>query len=251
MTHTKSACTTALLLAVSTFNAHAALESRSGGTMVYDTDLNITWVADANLFKTQAAADASLVSAIIASVGTVAAVSGPHTLDASDFDTTTGYMTWWGAQAWAAHLTFGGASDWRLPSHPCGVWAPDCKVYGVGQPGSEMGHLFYSELGGQDFQAISAQHNANYGLFSNVADFRYWSGTQGVFPFNPDGAYATSFSNGDQYLHFQYQRDSHAWAVHDGDIGSATLTPVPEPGTYALMLAGLAGMAFAARRRRA
>lgn len=34
--------------------AQAELLGRGGGTMVYDTDLNITWVADAMLFKTLA-----------------------------------------------------------------------------------------------------------------------------------------------------------------------------------------------------
>jgi PEP-CTERM motif len=29
-----------------------------------------------------------------------------------------------------------------------------------------------------------------------------------------------------------------------------TLAPVPEPGTYAMMLAGLAGLGFIARRRK-
>ncbi len=33
--------------------ANAALVSRAGGTMVYDTDLNITWLADANLAASQ------------------------------------------------------------------------------------------------------------------------------------------------------------------------------------------------------
>jgi len=36
------------------------------------------------------------------------------------------------------------------------------------------------------------------------------------------------------------------WAVHSGDVPTAT---IPEPQTYALMLAGLASVGFAARRR--
>ena len=41
----------------------------------------------------------------------------------------------------------------------------------------------------------------------------------------------------------------HAWAVDDGDVGQIA-APVPEPETYALMLAGLATMVPLARRRR-
>ena len=33
-------------------NANAALETRLGGLAVYDTDLNITWLADADYAKT-------------------------------------------------------------------------------------------------------------------------------------------------------------------------------------------------------
>ena len=33
-------------------NANAALETRLGGLAVYDTDLNITWLADADYPKT-------------------------------------------------------------------------------------------------------------------------------------------------------------------------------------------------------
>ena len=57
--------TTAAVLAFSlSTGAQASLVARTGG-MVYDTLNNITWAADANLFQTQAASNASLVSEII------------------------------------------------------------------------------------------------------------------------------------------------------------------------------------------
>jgi len=40
-------------------------------------------------------------------------------------------------------------------------------------------------------------------------------------------------------------------ADYDDHVLGLTLAPVPEPGTYAMMLAGLAAMGFIARRRRA
>ena len=41
----------------------------------------------------------------------------------------------------------------------------------------------------------------------------------------------------------------YAWAVHSGDVGMM-MAAVPEPETYALMLAGLSTVALVARRRR-
>lgn len=57
--------------------ANAVLESRLGGQAYYDTELNITWAADAN-------------------------INGAH--------------DWWAQWIWASGLTIGGVSGWRLPS---------------------------------------------------------------------------------------------------------------------------------------
>ena len=68
-----------LLLAVMGLasTAQAALISRLGGQAVYDTDRNITWLANAN---------------------------------------TNGPMTWNAANTWAARLNIGGYTGWRLPT---------------------------------------------------------------------------------------------------------------------------------------
>jgi hypothetical protein len=47
--HTLAAFLTLAIGLFFTTSAHAALESRLGGQAVYDTDLNITWLADSNL----------------------------------------------------------------------------------------------------------------------------------------------------------------------------------------------------------
>lgn len=57
--------------------ANATLESRLSGLAYYDTELDITWAADAN-------------------------INGAH--------------NWWDQMVWASGLTIGGVSGWRLPS---------------------------------------------------------------------------------------------------------------------------------------
>ena len=105
------------LLALLGGSANAALLSRLSGQAVYDTDLNITWTADFNIH---------------------------------------GLMTWASANTWADNLVLGGYSDWRLPT----TMQPDATCsdqnnfvvpaisYSNNCTGSEMGHLFYTELGG-------------------------------------------------------------------------------------------------------
>ena len=102
--------TTAAVLAFSlSTGAQASLVARDGG-MVYDTVNNITWAADANLAQT------------------------------SGYD-ADGKMTWANAVAWAEQLTLGGFTDWSLPTT-----VP--AVYGYNQKGSQLGDLFYNQLGG-------------------------------------------------------------------------------------------------------
>ena len=102
-----------LLLALIGFSltstAEASLVARAGG-MVYDDVNNITWASDANLFQTQAASNPNLVSEIITANGGVihdtpnlydtVPNSGTYTLTTADFNTSSGTMTWCGAQAW-------------------------------------------------------------------------------------------------------------------------------------------------------
>jgi len=71
------ACLLALTLSP---HASAALFDRGNG-MIYDSDLNITWLADANYFKTQADADPTLINEIIAAVPTI--YSTPNVLPES------------------------------------------------------------------------------------------------------------------------------------------------------------------------
>lgn len=113
---------TGLLLSLNGWPAQAALLSRAGGTMIYDTDLDITWVADVNLFKTlaDASGDANvyvqnIISAnngvVYSSPNNYSDINGAYNLSSADFNISTGGMTWFGAMAWTNSLVYGGYSD--------------------------------------------------------------------------------------------------------------------------------------------
>lgn len=71
---------------------------------------------------------------------------------------------WPTAVSWADGLRFGGYTDWRLPkSNTCE--RSNCT-------GSEMGHLWYVELGN------TAGAMTNTGNFQNLRPGDYWSGTE-------------------------------------------------------------------------
>lgn len=175
--------------------AQAALQDRdldSNGQVdaFYDTDLNITWLRDANV---------------------------------------NGAKAWNVAVSWADGLSFGGYDDWRLPvSDTC---------FGVSCVGSEMGHLWYVELGNSAGGPMT-----NTGNFQNLQSSAYWSGTEDVS--NPIFAWYFNTALGNQAKNGKLTNSYFALAVRDGDVPA-----IPEPQTYALLLAGLSALAVVARRR--
>ncbi len=231
-----------LASAAITSTSQASLIARDGG-MVYDDVNNITWAADANLFATQAANNPNLVDEIIAGNGGVIhdtpnpmSPSGTYTLSTADFNTNTGEMTFWGAQAWANNLTLGGYTDWALPTT-----VP--AVSGYNQTGSQMGNLFYTQLGGVEATYIYANHNANFNLFSNVQNYAYWSGSE--YAPVPDLAWYFFTGNGSQTITSK-NTQFYAWAVRPGDVAASS---VPVPAAVWLFGSGLIGLVSFNRRK--
>ena len=115
--------------------------------------------------------------------------------------------------------------------------APSCSGYNCS--GSEIGHLWYTELGNQ-----ATVVNGNQGLFRNMVrdGYGYWTETY----FNPDPQYQWyfSFAGGFQNLAHFYT-NLYAVAVRDGDVLGGPPAPppprtdpqpLPEPYGLALLL---------------
>ncbi len=237
-----------LTLCLATATAQATLVGRSaftpGGTdyqAYYDDVLNITWVADANL----AATETFGVSGI--------APSGPMSWDKAN--------EWIAAMNTAAYL---GKSDWRLPAvdplsgtfnYSDSYNGSTDRGYNVSEQGtayagstaSEMAHLYYHTLDNKAFCAPTSVYPictlqvgwglSNKGPFSNLKIFSYWSGTD----YAPStSAWVFNFDGGWQG-HAPKSYDEFAWAVHDGDIGSAVVPTPPAVWLFGSAL-GLMGV---------
>ena len=209
--------------------ANAALVSILGGQAIHDTDLNITWLADANYALT----------------------SGYTTVSAPNLK--PGQMNWYVANSWIASLNAenGGAghlgyNDWRLPT----TLQPDASCsgqnslgsYGRNCTGSEMGYLFYKELGGVAGFSITTTHNSNYDLFSNFQSNFYWSGTPSPVLRTTSFAWGFGFYDGSQGYVPQYLSAQYALAVR-GQV-------VPVPTAALLFGSGLLGLVSAFPKRK-
>ncbi len=220
--------------------AQATLLSRLGGQAVYDTDLDITWLADANL----AASNTFGVSGI----------------------TDTGQMSWTTANEWTAAMNtanYLGYSDWRLPN-AIDTGTPGCNYaysgtdcgYNVDLSTGEMAHLYYSTLGNVGVYDTSGNLTGgactivplfcltNTGPFSNLQPAGYWSGTSDAF--EPYEAWNFNFAAGFQGS-FIPDLFTYAWAVRPGD--SVLETPVVPVPAAAWLLGSALGVLGALRRR--
>ncbi len=201
----------------------------------YDTVLDITWAADANI---------------------------------------NGWMNWADANAWAAGLDINGVTGWRLPNtapvdgvafdynytnwdgstdHGYNVGAPG-SIY-EGSTGSEMAHMYYTTLGNlAPYDPATGDARLEWGLsntgpFTGILEWYYWSATE--YTPQPNNAYYVHFTSGHQYYLDKVNYDEFAWPVRAGDVGAPPLPSVPIPAAVWLFGSGLLGLLGVARNKSA
>lgn len=157
------------------------------------------------------------------------------------------YTDWTTQAAWAANLasTLNLAAGysinwtdnaWRLPATSDGI------VNGPGSPQSELGHLYYTELGNV-YDSISP-FNPNLGDFENLQPQNYWSGTA----WQPGTHYYFSMAAGTQAPQADSVAVAGGLAIRSGEV---VYNPIPEPGTLWLVGSCLIGIVGIRKRRRA
>lgn len=235
--------------------------SANGFEAYYDTVLNITWLGNANLAASNTfglAYNKNLgnhpddrsgwtYEEVIHPNGRIAYGAALHWLDAMNSSNYLGY------------------SDWRLPTvkpingtnfqYIRATTGTTDLGFNISSAQSEMAHLYHVTLGNVSRltpdRGVPAQMWGlmNHGPFSNLQSFIYWSGSE--YAPNSGGNWTFSFFDGDQTGFFKRHNTGvgsafNAFVVRSGDV----VSPVPEPQTIALALAGLAVAGGAARMRR-
>ena len=142
-------------------------------------------------------------------------------------------------------------TGWRLPDTVDGgySWGYDgTTAAGYNITTSEMGHLYYTELGNKGFYATDGTNPQdgwglnNTGDFDNLLASWYWSGTE--YADNPDPTWGFDMNGGYQDDGYEHG-DEYGLAVRSGQVSA-----VPVPGAIWLLGSGLAGVVALGRRRK-
>lgn len=244
---------------------------------------DLSFTKDGNLFQTLANSYAggttAFVNAVISASGgkitdtpnsyDTPANSGYHNLTASDFNTSTGQVSWFGAKAYVNYLnsvSYGSSNQWALPTWTdTGAAGPNYGYsgtdwgYNVNPSSDPFAQLYYGELSKKAAATGSTPFGlvmqSGYGIFgnngqqvaggavgpfSNVQSSAYWLGTERAAPLS-NGAWSFRTEYGDQGF---YNKDNqiYAWAVTPGQVASLPVPAVPVPSAVWLFGSGLFGL---------
>jgi hypothetical protein len=154
------------------------------------------------------------------------------------YDYSNSSADWYEQVNWASYLqvNFGGTNynDWRLPD------SDFCHGYDC--TGSEIGHLYYTELGNPSGGPMN-----NTGFFLNLETgdtALYWSGTLYTESIWKNAMVFVINSGFQADDHVSNNSNSYAIAVRSGDVPD--LSVVPEPISSTLFIVG--GATFGIRR---
>jgi len=155
-------------------------------------------------FSAMAHADLSVVGS-----GTIQGGSGSYqliydsALNITWLDYSAPLNTWQNQVDWAAGLTvnFNGRNitGWSLP-----ITVDNDSSIGWNITSSQLGHLFYTELGNKEMYDVRGTYQpggglTNTGPFKNLAAYLYWSGTasaSGVWTFDTWNGHQDIFTTG-------------------------------------------------------
>lgn len=143
-------------------------------------------------------------------------------------------------------------NSWRLPTTVPGPYEygyDGTTTGGYNITTSELGHLYYEELGNLGLLDTSGNSQPGYGLnntgrFDNLdAHKSYWSGTPGTVPYHH--VWSFDMGMGEQYTIWEDAEYHVGMALRSGQV-----LVNPEPGTFLLVAAGLIGVCALSRRKK-
>jgi hypothetical protein len=213
-------------------DGNSVLGSDASAVFLYDTELNITWLRDANYAGTSGYPPANTNPAL------------------------SGYMGWDQAKTWASTLTVGKYGGWRLPTM-VDTGLPGCDyAYSGTDCGfnvqtqfsttvfSELAYLFFVTLGNKSSFNAGGGYQCgiclvNKGDFQNLKIDSYWFGLE--YATDPTTAWAFDFRTGYQ-AHGNKGNAYPALAVRTGDV----LKSPPTLQSQAITFTGIANQMIGA-----